>query len=98
MTITLSPETETRVIAEATRRGIAADQLVEQLINSSLPIVPASRPNQSSIDILNAWEADTATADPEEITRRQYEFEEFKREMNQTRVSTDGPEARIPFP
>ena len=55
-------------------------------------------PNQSSIDILNAWEAETATNDATEIARRQEEFDEFKRELNLTRLATDGPAARVPFP
>jgi len=98
MTIVLSPQTETRLLAEATRRGIRADQLVEQLINAALPQQIDTKPNQASIDILNQWEAETATDDPEEINRRQIEFEQFKRELNQTRLTTDGPDARIPFP
>src|SRR5665213_2707880 len=98
MTITLSSESEARLMAEASRRGIRADELVEQLIDASLPKKIETRPNQSSIDILNEWEAETATDDPEEIARRQIEFEEFKTELNQTRLMTDGPNARIPFP
>ncbi|HZK81997.1 MAG TPA: hypothetical protein VFC46_13040 [Humisphaera sp.] len=98
MTIILSPETETQLVAEASRRGIRADQLVEQLINDALPKKMEGKSNQSSIDILNEWEAQTATDDPEEIARRQIEFEEFKTELNQTRLMTDGPNARIPFP
>ena len=98
MTIMLSAETETRVEAEASRRGLRADQLVEQLIDAALPRQLAKQPNQSSIDILNDWEAQTATDDPAEMARRQVEFEEFKRQLNQTRLMTDGPNARIPFP
>ena len=98
MTIMLSAETETRLQAEASRRGLLADQLVEQLIDAALPKPATKQPNQSSIDILNAWEAETQTDDPAEIARRQVEFEEFKRELNQTRLMTDGPNARIPFP
>ena len=98
MTIILSAETENRLITEASRRGIGTDQLVEQLIDAGLPKATAARPNQSSIDILNEWEARTGTDDRMEIVRRQEEFEEFKRELNQTRLATDGPEARIPFP
>lgn len=98
MTIVLSPETEVRLMAEASRRGIAADQLAEQLIDAALPKAHNSRPNQSSIDLLNEWEAETATDDLQEIARRQAEFEEFKRELNQTRLATDGPDARVPFP
>ena len=98
MTITLSAEAGKRLRAEATRRGIAADRLAEQLIDAGLPKDCEPVPNQSSIDILNAWEAETATNDATEIARRQEEFDEFKRELNLTRLATDGPAARVPFP
>jgi hypothetical protein len=98
MTIILSAATERRLAAEASRRGIGMDQLVEQLIDALLPKETGAKPNQASIDILNEWEAQTATDDPGEIARRQAEFEEFKRELNQTRLAMDGPDARVPFP
>jgi hypothetical protein len=98
MTIKLSTEAESRLIAEASRRGIAADELVEQLIDAGLAAQSESGANQASIDVLNEWEAETATNDPAEIARRQEEFEEFKRALNETRLASDGADARIPFP
>ncbi len=98
MTILLSEEAANRLNAEASRRGIRAEQLVEQLIDAAIPVNGAAQPNQSSIDILAAWEAETATDDPAELERRQSEFEEFKKELNRTRIMTDGPDARVPFP
>ena len=98
MTITPVPEVERRLKAEASRRGVDADRFLNQLIEAALPLAPEKRPNQSSIDLLNAWEAQTTTDDPREIALRQVEFEEFKRELNQTRLMTDGPNARVPFP
>lgn len=98
MTIVLLPETERRLTAEASRRGVEPDKLAQQFIDSALPDLFDKMPNQSSIDLLNEWEIATATDDSQEIARRQLEFEEFKREMNQTRLMTDGPTARIPFP
>jgi hypothetical protein len=98
MTIILTAETEKRLIAEASRRGIGTEQLAEQLIDAGLRKSPPPSTNQRSIDILNEWEAETATTDPDEIARRQQEFEEFKRELNETRLASDGPDARVPFP
>jgi len=37
MTITLSRETEIRLLAEAKRRNVEVDQLAEQLIDAALP-------------------------------------------------------------
>jgi hypothetical protein len=98
MTIMLSDETVKKPQSEASRRGIRAEQLAEQLIDAALPDASSSPPNQSSIEILNEWEAQTATEDPQELARRQAEFEAFKKELNRTRLDTDGPKARIPFP
>lgn len=56
------------------------------------------KPNQASIDILDQWEAETATNDPAELRKRQEEFEEFKAELNATRLSAEGVNARVPFP
>jgi len=98
MTIILGSETERRLIAEASRRGIGTEQLAEQLIDAGLGTSSTPSTNQRSIDILNEWEAETATTDPDEIARRRQEFEEFKRELNETRLATDGPGARVPFP
>jgi len=98
MTIVLSEEASKKLNDEACRRGVPAEQLVEQLIDAALPANGSTAPNQSSIDILNAWETETTTDDPQELARRRLEFEEFKRELNRTRLMTDGPNARVPFP
>jgi hypothetical protein len=98
MTISLSMETEKRLLAEAARRGIQADQLATELIDAALQKPTELTSNQSSIDILNEWEAATATDDSTELVRRREEFEAFKRELNQTRVASDGPDARVPYP
>ena len=97
MMIVLSAETEARLKEEALRRGIAADQLVEQLILEAA-LKRGQKPGQATLDLFDEWEREDATDDPQEIARRQAEFEDFKREMNATRVATDGPNARIPFP
>lgn len=97
MTITLSADAEARLKAEAQRRGIAADQLIEQLIRQAID-APLAKPGNATIDLFDRWQREDATDDPEEIERRQAEFEQFKRELNATRAATDGPNARVPFP
>jgi hypothetical protein len=97
MMIVLSVEAEARLKEEALRRGMAADQLVEQLIREAVP-KPQRKPSQATLELFDEWEREDATDDPQEIARRQAEFEEFRREMNATRLATDGPAARVPFP
>jgi hypothetical protein len=82
MTIVLSTDTEARLLAEASRRGIPAGQLAEQLIDAGLagpPTEAGSTPNRASIELLDRWESENATDDSEEIARRQQEFERSSR-------------------
>lgn len=93
MTITLRPEVETRLQEAAKREGIEPAEYANKLLDQALP-----HPNQSTIDLLNKWEADNWTDDPEEIARRQAEGEEFMRSLAQNRVDMEGPNARKLWP
>lgn len=93
LTITLPPDLEKRLHDAAQREGVPPTEYASRLLAQALP-----RPDQSTIDLLNKWEADNWTDDPEEIARRQVEFEEFKKSMNRNRLEMEGPNARIPFP
>jgi len=57
MTITLSTETENRLLAEAARTGVGVNQLAEQLIDAALSLTDAVPSNRASIEILNEWES-----------------------------------------
>lgn len=100
MTIALDPEIETRLKGEAARRGIDAAEYAQQLLAANLPARPATPParDQATLDILDAWERETATDDAEELARRQAEFEEFKLGMNRNRLEMEGPHARKVYP
>ena len=96
ITITLAPETESRLQLEASRHGFKISDYARKLIEESLPKTDLHSTTQqeaalASIEILNKWERDNATDDPEEIARRQIEFEEFKAGMNRNRLEMEGP-------
>lgn len=93
LTITLRPDVENRLQDAARRQGVAPAEYANKLLEQALP-----HRDQATIDLLNKWEAEDETDDPEEIARRQVEFEEFKAGMNRNRVESDGPNARIPYP
>jgi predicted DNA-binding protein len=95
LSILLSPETEARLKGEASRQGLDAADYARKLLEVALS-KPA--PDQASIDVLTKWERDNATDDPDEIARRQKEFEEFKEAMNRNRLEMEGPLSRKPFP
>jgi hypothetical protein len=93
MTITLRPEIEARLQDAAERQGVEPSKYLNDFLEQTLP-----HPDQATLDLLAKWEADTWTDDPEEIARRQAEFEEFKKGMNRNRIESEGPNARIPYP
>ncbi len=95
LTIALPPETEDRLQGEAQRRGLEPAQYARRLIEAALIETPAS---QSSSDALARWEAMNETDDPEEIRRRQGEFEEFRQAVNRNRLDMEGPDARKVYP
>ncbi len=78
---------------EARRKGIDAAEYASKLLEQALP-----HPDQATLDLLAKWKAEDCTDDPEEIARREAEFEEFKAGMNRNQIESDGPNARIPYP
>ena len=95
LTITLTPETESRLQAEASRRGLPPMDLVQKIIDDALP---ARKVDQATIDLLDRWEREQATDDPEEIARRQREAEEFMEGMNRNRLEMEGPLSSKVYP
>jgi hypothetical protein len=95
MTIMLKPDVENRLQEAARREGIEPSEYVNKLLDQTLP---QPNPNQSTIDLLNKWEAEDQTDDPEEIARREQEGEEFMRSLAQSRIDMEGPNARKLWP
>jgi len=44
-------------------------------------------PDQATLDLLAQWDAEDATSDPLEIARRQQQWEEFRKSMNENSLS-----------
>lgn len=95
MTITLPPEIERRLNGEASRLGVDAADYAKKLIVNALSQSPV---HELALDALSKWEALNETDDPEEIARRQQEFEEFKEGMNRNRLEAGGPGAGKVYP
>jgi hypothetical protein len=93
MTITLRPEVEARLQEAAKQKGVEPGEFLNDFLEQSLP-----HPDQATLDLLTKLSTEDWTDDPEELARRQAEFEEFKAGMNRNRLESDGPNARIPFP
>jgi hypothetical protein len=80
---------EQRLDSAAKSRGVSALALAADLIERGLAVQP---------DPLLQWLEDTekqwATADPDELAKRQSEGEAFMRELAASRELTHGPDAR----
>ena len=95
MTLTLSPELEARLRAEAARRGMDPSQFAAGLIEKAMQI---PHEDQATLDLLAKWDAEDATDDPAEIERQRREGEEFMQGLNRNRLEMEGPNSRKPWP
>ena len=84
LTIQLPQDLGEALRREAQRRGIDAEQLAAQIIQENLP--PAERA-AALRSLFAQWAAEDATEDPEELERRQVEWEQLQRDMNANRGS-----------
>lgn len=96
VTLDLRPEVEAEVTRRAEAQGVALseqiDRLVAEAIRRQPPVIPLSaeaqmEKNQAAIEMLNQWDIEDETDDPEEIARRHADWEEFKKGMNQNHTS-----------
>src|SRR4051812_18478577 len=93
--IELPAELENRLKIEAQTRGVAPEEYARKLLEENLPkSSPPEEAQGNSLQRLFAqWDAEDATDDPAEIARRQQEWEELKKALNENRGSY-----RKPFP
>lgn len=99
MTISLSPDLETKLRREAERHGVDASTYASQLIVNGLSkSEPPAHPNQATLDLLAQWEREDATSDPKELARREREGEELLQNIARNRLEMEGPQARKLWP
>ena len=82
MTIQLRSELESRLRAEARRRGLRAEEYVEKILSDQFPAEGLPMPDRTTLDLLKKWDEEDATDDPAEIDRRVKQWEEFRQSMN----------------
>lgn len=95
LTIALPPDTETRLNNVASRRGLAPAEYARELIEEGLA---KSSVDQVTIDLLDEWDREQATEDPEEIAKRERETREFMEGMNRNRLEMEGSDSRRIYP
>ena len=95
LTITLPEKLEERLRGEAARHGAEPAEFALKVLDERLP----ERMGTGTLaELFAEWAAEDATDDPAEIRRRNEEFEELKRAMNESRREMEGPNARVPWP
>lgn len=95
LTLTISADVESRLRDEAAKAGLDPADYARRLIEQHLPQGNGAR---DTVNLLDQWEAEDFTDDPEELASRRREAEEFMRAMNRNRVDSEGPHARRPYP
>jgi len=87
MTIILSAETESRLLAEAARRGVKGRSAGRTIDRCRIAAAARAQLNQPASKILNAWGSPTANRRPGgEIARRQADLRNSSGNSNQTRL------------
>ena len=85
VTVQIPDELATRLQLESMRRGVTIDKTLAQIIEERL-IVPVGEKNALS-EMFAQWNREDATDDPAEIARRQQEWEELKKALDDNRTS-----------
>jgi hypothetical protein len=90
LAIELTPDEEARLQAAAREQGLDPTDCARRLLIEHLPPLRADSAQASerdrTLELFEQWEAEDATDDPEEIARRNQEWEELKAQMNATRA------------
>ena len=95
LTLDLPPEVEAALAEDARRKGTTPTEMIlEDLRERYVPAQEAalvSPPARNPmLDLFAQWAAEDATDDPEEIARRNREWEETKANLEANRFSLEG--------
>ena len=93
LTLTLTPEKETRLAAQAHRAGLSLDEYVQRVIDqtAAAPDLPTPEPVSPTMALFHRWSAEAATDDPAEIARRTQETDELTAALRAARLSLRTP-------
>jgi hypothetical protein len=86
LTIHIPQSLEERLKSVAAQSGLNASDYAARLIVRHLPSDEVA-PNQATLNLLSNWDQEDQTDDPQEIKRREEEWEEFRLSMNENSLS-----------
>src|SRR5262249_10253778 len=72
--------------SESTGRGPTPSEYVRSVLERL--VMPERTPNAATLALLDAWDAEDATDDPDELARREAEWEELQANLNTNRTAT----------
>jgi len=91
VTLDLRPEVEAEITRRAEAAGADLQEQVNQIIAEAVKRQPPTlsddalmERNQKAQAVLRQWRQEDKTDDPEEVTRRQADLDEFKAAMNES--------------
>jgi hypothetical protein len=96
MTLTLTPTTETKLLALAAQRGQAPEEIIDALIQREAGEDDSARKGElmfsaaqpdPTLALFAQWAEEDKTDDPEEIARRQREGDELLANLQANRLS-----------
>jgi len=91
LTLNLPPEVEAALAEDARRKGTTPEELALDNLRQEYVLPTAAKRFVSPMLALFAqWEAEDATDDPEEIARRNREWEETKANLEANRSRLEG--------
>lgn len=82
LTIDIDPELEARLKAAAQRENTDAAAFACRVLAEHIPPL---EPGAATLALFEQWDMEDETDDPEEIARRNHEWEEFKENISATR-------------
>lgn len=91
--IQVEGQLEERLKRAAESTGDEPLAVARRLLEEHLP-----RPNDATIALLEQWDREDATDDPEELARRSKEGEEFMASLARNRRESEGSNARTLWP
>jgi hypothetical protein len=87
MHLALSPEVLKRLQDEASRRGVDPEDFARQLIEENLARSETNQVNQTALELMDQWDREDETTDPEELEQRRRDLEEFKHVIDSSHSS-----------
>ncbi len=95
LTLDLPPDLESALTEDARRKGTTpAEMILEELrqkyFTPDAGSVVAQKPVSAMVALFAQWDAEDATDDPEEIARRNQEWEETKANLAANRMNFEG--------